>query len=183
MTLCKEISPEWDGILRPGERILWQGAAQSGEPYRQASPAQLIAGFAIIVIYALYSFRFADIAENRGEALILHAISGTVIAVFLIHIFGKPMLDAYKVRRRFYTLTSRRAFIGSTPFGRRTLEEWPVNRAMAIEREDGLLRHVHFAGGSFRTRWDKDIEKIGFRNIPDAAHVHSLMLQVQEGTA
>lgn len=183
MTLREEISPEWDGILRPGERILWQGAPQSGESYRQASPAQQILGFAIIVIYALYSFRFTDMAKSRGEALMLHAISGTFIAVFLIHLFGMPMLDAYKVRRRFYTLTSRRAFIGSTAFGRRTLEEWPVNRAMTIELEDGFLGHVHFAERSIRTRWGKDIEKIGFRNIPDAAHVHSLMLQVQKETA
>lgn len=183
MTAREEISHEWDGILRPTERILWQGAPQSGEPYLQAHPAGRVIGLFLIVGFAVYSFRKIGSAQSEGEALLLYAISGIFIVGLLLHLIGTPLLDAYKVRNRFYTLTNRRAFIGSTAFGRRSLDQWPVDRAMKIELEDGILGHVHFAERTFRTRWGTGIEKIGFRNIPDAAHVHSLMLKVQEGTA
>jgi len=183
MNATEIVSPEWDAILIPGERILWQGHPETDEPYMEFS---LLAAVGVIglIVYFLYLVlsKFDKIVTAGGRVVML---AGWLVASIFVgyFTFGKRILDAYKIRHSFYTLTNRRAIIGWTLMGWRRLDEWPIRPATKIECDPGVPGHVYFAEKIHRGENSDWIEKIGFRNILNPEEVFELMQRIQKGQA
>lgn len=170
----------WEGILEPGETVLWQG-----------QPDGRIVFLPVHILTGLFGLAFA------GFALIwmaMAAAAGGLMWMFgLIHftvglvvMIAGPLGGTWKRRRSFCTLTSRRAFIASTSLtGAKTLKPYPITSATALALEEkGPLGSVIF----HREQWrDKDgnsrSRDIGFEQIAEGRKVMALMRQVQEGQA
>ncbi|GHF37568.1 hypothetical protein [Seohaeicola zhoushanensis] len=183
MTQTEIISPEWQGILQPGERILWQGAPRSDDPSLKTDPYRSLLAIGVIAFATvMMAYRIPE-APTTKALLALFGLWLTACILIGYPAFGRTMFLAYKTRHSFYTLTTLRAFIGWTLFGHRRLEQWPIIRETKVELVPGNPGHVHFAERLHHNKHSTDVEKVGFRNIADPEAVHALILKVQEGTA
>lgn len=167
----------WDGILDPGEEILWQGRPDGAVVFRPSSIFTFVSG----LCFSGFALFWMVTASQEGGTFwmvgLLHFCVGLGIS------FGAIFWSAWKRRHSWYTLTNRRAFIASDlPFRGRSLKSYPVSDDTVLELEPGDLTTVWFAeatsrsGGGYLTTI-----KIGFERIPDGTEVYRLMRDVQQG--
>ena len=136
----------WDGILEPGETILWQGQPERGIVWRDAlSPLGLFGvvftGFSLFWILAAASM----LAEGPGFPFTLFPLFGLpflLVGLFLMG--GHVVLDAYVRATTWYTLTDRTAFVARAVLGKRTLESYPIASMDRLELADGVPGDVIF---------------------------------------
>lgn len=166
---------EWDGILEPGEKVLWQGRPG--------------AGFKPTISHLVDALRGAA-AMAVGIVFVLGAdfLPFLVIGVFLIltgfyMLAGRHLWQIYENRHyTWYTLTNKRAFIGrSDPFGNRSLETYKLCPDTMLELVPGERPSVYFSHEVVKRR-DKEVRRrIGFESVADGDTVFRLMRDVQEG--
>lgn len=136
----------WDGILEPGETILWQGQPQPGIIWRDAlSPLGLFGvvftGFSLFWITAAASM----LAEGPGFPFTLFPLFGLpFLLVGLFMMGGHVVLDAYVRATTWYTLTDRTAYVARAILGKRTLESYPIAAMDRLELTDGMPGDVIF---------------------------------------
>jgi hypothetical protein len=170
----------WEGILEPGETILWQGQPDGRIAFR---PVYIFPGLFGLAFSGFALFWMLMAAQSGGFFWmfgLLHFAAG--IGVML----GGPVGGAWKRRRSFYTLTSRRAIIaGTSYFGTKSLNSYPITAATALEFEDnGALSTVTFHREHWRdSDGDSRSRDIGFEQIEDGRKVLALMRHVQGGQA
>lgn len=177
------IPPEWRGILRRDERILWQGAPQNDQPNEKTGVISVAIGMALVVVFPIFLFRNLGDEQSVGGTVFIVLLGTAIIGKTAWGFFGRAMFAAYKIRHSFYTLTNRRAYTGWRLFGRRRLETWDITSHTRIELEPGYPGSVYFAEKVHQAKNSSWTEKIGFLNIRDAEKVYDLMLKVQEGKA
>jgi hypothetical protein len=180
----------WEGILEPGERILWQGRPTKGLHWSELTGARTIfglayAGFAVFWIY------IAAVLTRTGPGALnfLFPLFGLPFLVIGLNVaFGTPVREARRRRGTFYTLTDRAAFVASIDPKR--LERFPLGPDTRPVLEEGNPGTVWFAespgypgrgwrgmGSSRRyTSVLKGGRRVGFETIPDARDVYALML-------
>lgn len=109
-------SPEdkWREILEPGESILWQGAPETGRFMTPIARRYLVA-FAMLLAAAVV----ADLTNNGIEDRML-ALRVLVLASLCAGAW--QAIRFWDRRRSFYTLTDRRAIIGTWKFGIQNLK-------------------------------------------------------------
>ena len=172
------MSDEWEGLLDPDERVIWQGAPDATLRLAWTSIGQPIVG----VIFPIIAFSGFNLGETPGFAnLIIPAIFSAVglYELILIHPW-----KAYVRKNTFYTLTNKRAFIGmSLPFKGRTLESYPLSRDTQVTLRDGVRASIHFAERMKRTRRSEKAIPIGFEDLSDGRRVYSMVRSVQDGAA
>ncbi|MBE2276950.1 MAG: hypothetical protein IAE87_11740 [Rhodobacteraceae bacterium] len=161
----------WEGLLGPGETILWQGRPAAGIDWRDLwdgrTPFGLVfAGFALFWIAMAYTM-----TGSQGGVLSLFPLFGLpFLFVGLYLVFGRLLWDAHARARTHYTLTNRAAFVATELFGRRNLERYPLGPDMRLTLEDGIPGTVWFAVEehlhTFRNPSPRDSGGIG---IPDTA--------------
>lgn len=170
------IPPGWEGLLDPGEVILWQGQPS----------ARLRFGFAEIgaVIFGLFFAGFALFW------MIMAAMAGGFFWMFgLIHfsvgigiIIGGPLGGAWVRRHSYYTLTNQRAFVAKDfPYVGRRLASYPIGPATEVlfeEASDGAAS-LYFATAERRNRRSNGRRKIGFEMISEGRKVLGLMRGLQ----
>ena len=168
----------WEGILDPGERILWQGRPD----------AQLAIGVAE-VMGGLFGLAFAGFALLW---MIIAAMGGGFFWTFgLLHFgvglgiaFGPPLWSVHRRRRTWYTLTDRRAFIATdTRFTGRTLRSWPIRPDTALTLAEGRPPSLWFAQELRRGKRGSFHMPVGFERITDAPAVMALMRGIQRQAA
>ncbi len=189
-----EAPPGWEGILEPGERILWQGAP---DPRPRLTPGNLITAlFGLVFAGFAVFWMLAALGAGAGWGALFglpHLAIGAGLAWWAV--WGR----VFRLRRSFYTLTDRRAFIATRwPLLGRRLEIWPIEPGAPITYvppEDGRPGSVFFATRTVvRSHHDPDergpwlrrsIERrpVGFEDIPDAEKVLGLIRRIQEGAA
>ena len=167
--------PGWEGILDPGERILWQGRPDQrfhvdGGDLFGAGFGLIFAGFA--VFWMLMAARmdapfwmFGLIHFSVGVGLVFKTILG-------------PTLQR---RQTWYTLTDRRAFIAtdSARKGRR-LQSYPIDPDIRISFFEGPPDTLHFARETRTTDKGRTYTvPLGFDRIADGHKVFALLRQVQ----
>lgn len=172
------VAAGWEGILDPGEVILWQG-----RPDRA-----LHIGFTHVLMF-FFGLVFA------GFALFWMAMASAAAGLFwmfgLIHfsvgvaiMVGGPLVSLYKRRHCYYTLTDRRAFVASdSPLLGRSLQSYPIVAQSPVSLDEGRLSDVYFATRQVRVKNGSRTVSIGFERIENGRQVLSLIRQVQRKDA
>ncbi|MBW6505297.1 MAG: aspartate carbamoyltransferase catalytic subunit [Rhodobacteraceae bacterium] len=165
----------WEGILDDGEAILWQGQPDGRFTFGLRDFVAGLFGF----IFAGFALVWMVIAASAGGFFwafgLIHFSVGAAIAV------GGPVWRAYRLRRTWYTLTDRRAFIATdTLTGGRMLEAYPVTAETALTLLGENPGSVHFASVMRRINKRDRLVPIGFERIEDAPGVLALMRDIQK---
>lgn len=167
---------EWEDILDPGERVVWQGAPDTRVVIKYGSVSTLIFG----LIFAGFALVWMVMTSQAG---------GTSWMIGLIHfsgglgvIFYAVYWDALKRRYTWYTLTNKRAFIATNvPFLGRRLESYPITEATAISLDTKTPGSIMFSYEMRQGRNGDYRVDIGFERVENAKDVYRRMRQVQEG--
>ncbi|WP_103763200.1 aspartate carbamoyltransferase catalytic subunit [Roseovarius confluentis] len=166
---------EWEGILDPGEQVLWQGRPDPAITFRAAHAAALVFG----LFFAGFALFWMVMAAQAGGLFwmfgLIHFTVGLGIA------FGGIFWEPWKRRHTWYTLTDRRAFIArDLPFRGRTLKSYPITDRTRLEFRDGTPGSIMFDHEMRRRKNGHYRVDIGFERIAKAEEVLRLMRQVQE---
>lgn len=195
--------PGWEGLLDPGERILWQGQPDGTVVWKDIAQLQSLmgvffTGFAIFWIAMAGSMTGSmptgsgGYGQPSGPPAIfrLFPLFGIpFVLVGLNMLVGRLFVDAWKRRHTTYTLTDRAAFIATSAFGKRKLDRHEIGPQMQITFEDGdpgtvwfAEKLIHNSGGwaghgeTLRYSPPSTTRKrIGFRRIHDARKVHRML--------
>jgi len=167
----------WDGILDPGERVLWQGQPDPAPDFTGWRLSDGVFG-GVFSAFAMYWMLMA-LSQGPGGSLL-----GMVFPLFGVPFLilglkragGDRVIDAYRRRRTWYTLTTARAFIATDAFGRKTFAAHPITPHTMLRR-DG--RNLWFATDPGAVQDGGTAPRIGFARLPDPSHVHDLMRQIQ----
>lgn len=161
----------WEGILEPGETIVWQG--------RPDGALQIpLAGLGVAAFGVLFA----------GSALfwmVMAARSGGFFWMFgLIHfgagvslILGALLGPTLRRRRTWYTLTTQRAFVATAlPFRPRSLRSWRIEANTPLRLIEDDLVSIRFG-----TTYDGETRRMAaFERLHDGRAVYRLMRNVQE---
>lgn len=161
----------WEGILEPGETIVWQG--------RPDGALQIpLAGLGVAAFGVLFA----------GSALfwmVMAARSGGFFWMFgLIHfgagvslILGALLGPTLRRRRTWYTLTTRRAFVATAlPLRPRSLRSWRIEADTPLRLIEDDLVSIRFG-----TTYDGETRRMAaFERLHDGRAVYRLMRNVQE---
>lgn len=166
----------WEGILDPGERILWQGRPVPGIVWKPLHFMTM--GFGLM--FAGFALVWMIMAAQGPPGFWMFGLGHFSIGLGIA--FGPPLWGAYKRARTWYTLTDRRAFIATDlpVFGRR-LQSWPIDEDTVLEFEDDEPGSIWFATRRVRTKSGTRTVKIGFERVSGARDLFSLIRKVQRG--
>lgn len=170
--------PGWDGILDPGEQILWQGRPDARVQLRVTQAFSVLFGLA----FAGFAVFWMIMAAQSGGLFwmfgLLHFAVGLGVA------FGSVFWDAFRRSRTWYTLTNARAFIATDlPVLGRRLTSYPIAPSTALEFDQNTPASLYFAHEHRRTRNGSRRQRIGFERISDGDKVYRLIRQIQKGSA
>ncbi|NOX41976.1 MAG: aspartate carbamoyltransferase catalytic subunit [Alphaproteobacteria bacterium] len=168
----------WDGILDPGEEIIWQGRPDG----------KIVMGIANI-IGVIFGMFFAGVALIW---MVAAASSGGLFWMFgMIHFtvglgiaFAAVYMGAYKRRNSWYTLTNRRAFIAYhfSVVGKQ-LKSYPINEGTVLDFQDDELASIFFATERRITRKGSHTIKIGFERIANGRAVYAKFREIKRNAA
>ena len=163
---------EWDGILREGEEILWQGAPDKRLRWDDVEERHILGALAALVLVGMV----LPVLVRTGAgstALLVGIATGVPAMLFALAepLMGKPA----RRRRSFYTLTNRAAYIGLKG-ERRSVERYEIGPDMPLDvigsgDRGTVIFHEEWVG-------DEDgghLRRTGFEHIADAEHVFALM--------
>lgn len=179
----------WEGILEPGERVLWAGRPRPGLVPRRADGPAVLAGLVLFLLgaaAAVWPFAGGPAAGTGGGVGLL--LLGLGLAGLAGLIAAAPILaERGRLARLSYMLTDRRAVIvthGPEP----DLALYPITPRTALRLAPGHPGAVYFArdirtlrqGGRPGRPQPYDV---GFERIDDAAEVFALMRRLQGAPA
>ena len=169
----------WEGVLEPGERVLWQGRPDPGLRFDGFDVGTTVFGLAIAG-FALFFFWQGLGAVAAGPLGILFPVAGLAFLGLGLNLAGgRFFLDAWKRRHTTYSLTNRRAFVATAAFGRRRLQAFPIDASTMVDLVDGPLQSVGFRG----SRLALTAPRASFDGLADGQAVLALMERVKAGTA
>lgn len=173
----------WEGILDPGETIVWQGRPDPAISFAQTVPMQVIMGVFFTGFALFWIYQASWITSHDGFPWVarLFPLFGIPFVLVGLRMLGGDVLwQAYLRRHTWYTLTTRRAFIATNaPLRGRTLKSFDITPETEIEfdgREPGTLI---FAYESRRSR-GKTRAPVGFIRIPGARDVLRQMHDIRK---
>jgi hypothetical protein len=180
MNAAPETVPEgWEGILSPGERILWQGRPEGRFTLRGHS-------FILIGVGAIFSavaLLFISVGLSLGD-LVFTLFPMVHLTVGLGLMVGPPFWRTYVWRNTWYTLTDRRAIIATDiwPKGRdlSLYDVGPDSPLLLVERP---WPGVHFAMRHSRGKHGVRVVPFGFERLADAKAVFDMMTTIKQGKA
>ncbi|KPQ14864.1 MAG: hypothetical protein HLUCCA09_03180 [Rhodobacteraceae bacterium HLUCCA09] len=164
--------PGWEGLLDPGERIIWRG--QPSPRFRFSLLTVFFIVWAAIFGGVPLSLVLSGADDGGGAFLLLFVL---VAAAVLGGHLAWPRLRS---RAMFYTLTDRRAFIATDFFGIRSLKSYPITEATPLELRDGRGGGVIFERRQTRSRKGGTmVQEIGFLGLDDPREPFLLMRRIQ----
>lgn len=166
----------WEGILEPGERILWQGRP---DPSFRLEPSHVVvavagAGF---LCFVLWLFLPAALAGRGAWSLVL------LPSVLILGIVAAgPLATMLRRRGTWYTLTDRRAIVATRlPVLGRDLQSYRIRANSPIRWDGGEPGTVWFAERIERTGDESREVPVGFERIAGATEVHALLKRIGRG--
>jgi len=170
--------PGWEGLLDPGERILWQGRPDGTVVLRPRNIALFLFGLAFAG-FALFWMVMAAQAGGMFWAFgLIHFSVGLALS------FGAIFWSAFRRRHSWYTLTDRRAFIATDlPLKGKQLKSYPITDDTALRYDQGQPASVWFGHEYRRTKNGSTRVDIGFERISEGDQVYRLMRDIQRGAA
>ena len=175
--MSNDIPSGWEGILDPGEKILWQGGPDPSIVLSPGSVATFLFGLAFAG-FALFWMIMASLGGGFFWMFgLLHFGVGVSIAS------GGIVWPAWRRRHSWYTLTDKRAFIATDmPITGRKLKSYPITTETVLEFDARDPASIYFHSDYKRTKNGSREVRIGFERIAEGKHVYDLMRSVQRGT-
>ncbi len=166
----------WEGILDPGEKILWQGRPDGQVAFKIGHIFTFIFG----LFFAGFAVFWMVMASQAGGFFWMFGLIHFGVGVSLS--IGPPFYSAWKRRHTWYSLTNKRGFIATdTPFLRRKLASYPITPDTALGYTAGTPATIHFAQESRRSKNGTYQVDIGFERIDGGETVYRLMRDIQRG--
>lgn len=158
----------WEGILDPGEHIIWQGSPmpRPGLPVRRSRDR--------IMPFVVIAFSIFWIAQAMQAGGVIWLFGLVFLYIGFRELRRPPRQPTDHLSGTFYTLTDRRAFIATDIAGKRDLRSYPITKDTVIELVDGVPGSVYFTTDSgFR---------VGFELVEDARSVYARIRDIQGQT-
>jgi len=174
--LVEKRGESWEDYLEEGEKLLWEGAPATGLRFSGTGLALSLFG----VFFFGFSMFWVGLASNTGGGFIATLFGLPFVLVGLWLVAGHWFYDSYKRKRSRYALTSQRALIARTVFGRR-MESYPIDRFSPIMLVEGPLDTVNFHQKTVRGKNGDTQINIGFRFINEGKKVYRLLRDIKEG--
>ncbi|MBL9047938.1 MAG: hypothetical protein JNK34_11625 [Tabrizicola sp.] len=170
----------WEGILAPGEEIVWQGAPVQALFWQFDRTKTIAALAAAAGALTFLAFTYRPAADGSGNPILVFLAWG-VIAAVVYH--ARSFWDR---RRTFYTLTNKRAFIATWHFGVQTLRAYPIATMRPLRLVDTSPGHVYFDHDTVQRRdgsggWKEEIAEVGFLHLAEPREVHDRLLRLGAG--
>lgn len=169
-------SPDaWQGLLDPGEKILWQGQPLPGISISAATIVTSLFGLAFAG-FALFWMLLASHAGGFFWAFgLIHFSVGIALAA------GPIFVGAWLRRHTWYTLTDTRAFVAmDLPIRGKRLKSYPIGSDTVLDFLPGPPPSIHFTQEMRRTARGQSSVSTGFERIEDAPEVYRMMRDIQE---
>ncbi|NHF73933.1 aspartate carbamoyltransferase catalytic subunit [Paracoccus xiamenensis] len=164
--------PGWQGILDPGEQILWQGRPEARIRLDLLELGRILPGL-FMVGFALFWMWGAAYASPLFAAFgLIFVFTG------LRQMLGQALRAYFTLSCSFYTLTDHRAIIGTDmPFQGRRLVSYPIDAATTTEYVATEPPSIMF-GPAMRGKRTRP----GFHFVADADRVMAMIRQIQRGS-
>ena len=183
------MTPGWQGRLRPGETLLWEGAPVPGLHQRGKAIFLMIFGLPFLIIgvalffFGLHRLTQAPTPSDAGLALFFTAFALPFGGLGAFLVFG-PLVEARTASRDIrYALTTRAAYVaraGRFP----SLKVYPILPSTALELEPGARASTVWLHSRLERDSDGDLgtTKAGFENIAEAEKVFLMIRDLQGKT-
>lgn len=174
-------APGWEGILYHGEEIVWQGTPRlgfviRGEDIVQSAAGLFFAGFALFWISTASSM--ARSMDGLSDGFPLFGLPFLAVGAWMFA--GRYFWQAYLRRHTFYTLTTKRAFIGTdAPIGGKRLKDYPITQDSTFEMAS--YDTVFFATETRKGNTRGGPKKIGFVLVDRPADVMRELNKIRAG--
>jgi hypothetical protein len=169
-------TPEgWEGLLRDGEEILWQGRPEPGIALKPTHIFSTLFGLA----FSGFAVFWMVMASRAGGFFwmfgLIHFSVGISMSV------GTIIGPAYMRGKTWYTLTNRRAFIADISiFGQKRLNFYPIAPETPISIITGNYTTINFASKTRRGKNRTYTVPIGFERLNDGPTVSKLISDMQK---
>lgn len=177
----------WGTYLDSDEKLLWDGEPAAGIRVRGGDIAQSVfglffGGFAIFwVTMASSMMSGSSFGDDMGFFRFFPLFGVPFIIVGAYMVIGQYFWKAFVRSRTRYALTTKRAFIAKSAWGR-SLKSFSISADTQLEYEPGQEATIWFAKEERRgSKGRRYTVKKGFEYIPDGDRVYRLMRQVQQG--
>lgn len=167
-------TPGWEGILDPGEDIIWQGRPDGAVTLKARNVMMLVFG----IFFAGFALFWMTMAAQSGGGFWMFGLIHFSVGLGII--FAALFWGAYRRRRSWYTLTSNRALIATgLPLLGKKLESWPITADSVLELTQGPPDTVNFAEKTKNGNSGTYQVPIGFERIDDGRKVFRMMRDIQ----
>lgn len=174
--MSADTSTGWEGILDPGEVILWQGRPSASIRLEWDSIFHVF----FFIFWTGFSVFWTVMAATMGGGP-MWMFGLLFVGIGAYQLIGIHFWRAYLRSQTHYTLTSKRAFIAQQKFSTRSLDSYPIDPGTHLAlTERGSTADLIFATRTHKNKRQITTQKIGFEQIPDAREVMSLMRQIQQ---
>ncbi|MFZ1467396.1 MAG: hypothetical protein WAT09_00285 [Paracoccaceae bacterium] len=180
----------WEGILQPGEQILWQGQPRPGIDWTSLDYGRILFGLVFGGFATFWMVTAIWVGSGTPVSLIFPLFGLPFLGVGLRMVGEQLWLDQRRLRGTYYTLTDRAAFVAIQIRGRRDLQRYPLKPGLPVSLDDsGDTGNVWFGdqtGGAHSSRLtgmnqprsgrrDASRQKIGFERIDRPREVWHLL--------
>lgn len=167
----------WQGILNPGENVLWQGQPDTAPDWTgwKLSDGLFGGAFAAFAVFWM-AMALGQLPGSSFFGLVFPLFGLPFLALGLQRAGGERLWHAYTRRCTWYTLTDERAFIATAILRKRTFDAYPITHQTRID-QDG--RNLWFATDIVKTPNGTAQRRVGFTHLTDPSHIYDLMRQVQ----
>lgn len=168
------MSSDWDELLDPDERIIWQGQPSGKLRLEITNP------FAPLFLIVLISFPVYSLLTNPIAEEIPALICVVVIGCW--GLVGIPVWAAYKRNRTAYALTNTRALIRYRATPSAKVSSFPITPQTLLTLDEGRARSVWFGPDLTKKSYSwKHYKNTGFELIDDPRAVYQYLRQIQQG--
>lgn len=167
---------EWDTLLDPDERIIWQG--------QPSARVQIEFNSVFEVLFMIVWGGFSVVAVAAQPQALLYGVPALFLGITLHFFIGQHFWAAFQRSRTHYTLTDKRAFIGYRGLTGRKLDSFPITPETTLQLKEGRRNAVWFDVRAGKQMFNNRREKeIGFERLDDLRGVYQLLRSVQRGDA
>ncbi|GAB1480182.1 hypothetical protein MASR2M74_27570 [Paracoccaceae bacterium] len=171
-----EAAKEWEGLLAPGEQILWQGEPLQGFIWtpvlHRIRPVYLAMAPVALGLLVLVPVKPGADYSRLDVGLI--ALFWLAVALICYQVIGH-----FNRRRSFFTLTDQRALIGTRHFGVQSLREVPLFTDTPLRLVQSRWGAVYFAR-RVRDRESGATVEDGFEGIANPQEPYLLIAELRE---
>lgn len=169
----------WEGILEPGEDILWQGRPDGTLDWSTFDLRRALFGTLVMAFAVFWTTAAMSSAPPGLPRLILPLPGLFFFGLGLRHAGGHMVWNAYRRRHSWYTLTDRRAIIATDLFGRKAMTSKEITFETPLTFAPGDPGSIWFAKAYSQTKQRSRTRHVGFERLPEAREVYDLMRGIQ----